>query len=187
MRKNKILGITGLIDRGFLTDKIILKLAKDRKQIIYGARSIQKQANLFARDTTDYDIFDKNPKKSARILQKLLDKNVGFDYYFSKKGKHEGTWKVKGKGDDLKANTEDDISIADYTDIKKHPYYPAKIPYKIIDGIRYRILKEELRRKVATTKDPEYKFRKEKDMDDIKRIKGYIKVNRLIKGGDGYT
>jgi hypothetical protein len=181
MRKHKTLGTTGLIDRGFLTDKIILGVARKRKQVIYGARSIQAQAGLFARNTKDYDIFDANPKKTAKLVQKLLDKNVGFDYYFSKEADHKGTWKVKGKGADLKANTKDDESIADYTKPEE------RISYVRIKGLRYRVLREELKRKVATVKDPEFEFRHKKDKDDIKRIKGYIKIKKLISGGDGYS
>lgn len=176
MKQNKILGKTGLVDNQFIVDKIILDIAKQRKQIVYGARSIQAQNNLFARDTKDYDIFDKNPKKVAQIVQKLLDKNVGFDYYYSKPAEHKGTWKVKGKGLDGKQNTEDDESIADYTKPEE------KVKFIIKDGIRYRILKEELKRKVATVKDPEFEFRHEKDNDDIKRIKGFIKVKNLVGG-----
>lgn len=174
MKQNRILGKTGLIDHQFLVDRIILNIAKQRKQIIYGARSIQKQASLLARDTKDYDIFDKNPKKSAKLLQKILDKNARFDYYHMKEAEHKGTWKVKGRGNDNTRNTEDDESIADYTKPDK------KIKYVIIDGIRYRILKEELKRKIATTKDPEYEFRKKKDQDDINRIKGFIRIKNII-------
>jgi hypothetical protein len=95
-----------------------------------------------------------------------------------KPAEHKGTWKVKGRGIDLKTNTEDDESIADYTKLDK------KWKYKIINGIKYRILKEELKRKIATIKDPEFKFRHEKDRDDIKRIKGFIKVRKLMRGMD---
>lgn len=177
MKKHKTLGTTGIVDKQFLIDKIILNMAKKRKQVVYGARSIQKQANLFARGTKDYDIFDKTPKKTANTIQKLLDKAVGFDYYYMKGAEHKGTWKVKGRGSDLIKGTEDDESIADYTKPDK------KIKFVTINGIRYRVLKEELKRKIATTKDPEFKFRHEKDKDDIKRIKGFIRVKKLINRG----
>lgn len=178
MKKHKLLGTTPVVDKKFLIDRIILTLAKQRKQIIYGARSIQKQAHLLARQTQDYDIFDKSPKKSAEILQKLLDKNVGFDYYYKKEAQHKGTWKVKGRGEDGIKGTKDDESIADYTKPDK------KIPFVLINGIRYRILREELKRKKATVSDPEYKFRKAKDKSDIDRIKGYLKIKNLMGGVD---
>jgi hypothetical protein len=113
------------------------------------------------------------------LLQKKLDKNAGFDYYYSKPAEHEGTWKVKGRGNDNIKGTDDDESIADYTKPDK------KIPFILIKGIRYRILKEELKRKQATIKDKEYKFRWEKDKGDINRIKGYIKIKSLVGGEVG--
>ena len=178
MNTKRVFARANVVDKQALIDKIILNLVRKKKQMIYGARSIQAQNPLFARDTNDYDIFDKQPKASAKLLQKLLDKNVGFDYYYMKPAEHKGTWKVKGRGIDLKTNTEDDESIADYTKLDK------KWKYKIINGIKYRILKEELKRKIATIKDPEFKFRHEKDRDDIKRIKGFIKVRKLMRGMD---
>jgi hypothetical protein len=179
MKQNKITGKTDLIETQFLLDKLILKIAKQRKQIIYGARSIEKQAGLFSRPTKDYDIFDKNPKKSAQLMQKILDKSAGFDQFYMKEAEHKGTWKVKSKGNDGVKNTEDDESIADYTKPEQ------KIKFVIKNGVRYRILKEELKKKVSTVQDPEFKFRHEKDRDDIKRIKGYIKVKNLIGGEVG--
>jgi len=175
MRIRKILARGSIVDNQDRVNNAILKLVKKRNQIIYGARSIQAQNNLFARNTKDYDVFDKQPKKSAELLQRELDKVVGFDYYFKKEAEHKGTWKVKGKGIDMKANTPDDESIADFTKPD------SKVPFIVKNGIRYRILREELMKKQATVRDPEFKFRHEKDKDDIRRIKGYLKVQRLLK------
>jgi lipopolysaccharide export LptBFGC system permease protein LptF len=179
MKQNRLLGKTGLIDNQANIDKIILNVAKQRKQIIYGARSIEKQARLLARDTKDYDIFDKQPKKSANLIQKRLDKNAGFDYYFTKEAEHKGTWKVKGRGVDNIRNTKDDESIVDYTKPTE------KVKFIIRNGIRYRVLKDELRKKQAILKDPAFKFRYAKDKDDINRIKGFIKIRKLVGGGIG--
>ena len=176
MRKHKILGKTGLIDKQLGINKIILELAKQRKQTVYGARSIEKQANLFSRPTQDWDVFDKNPKKTSNILQKRLDKLVGFDAFFSKPAMHKGTWKVKGKGVDGKANTQDDVEIADYTKPTE------KFKFIVRDGVRYRVLKEELKKKVSASKDPTQEFRHAKDKDDIKRIQGYLKIKNIIGG-----
>jgi len=176
MRKHKVLGKTGLIDKSLEIDGVIKQLVKQRKQIIYGARSIERQAGLFSRPTQDWDVFDKNPKKASNILQKKLDKLVGFDYFFSKPAMHKGTWKVKGKGEDGKANTEDDVDVADYSKPTE------KIKYMTKDGIRYRILKTELQKKVSASKDPEFEFRHEKDKNDIRRIQGYLKIKSIVGG-----
>lgn len=179
MKQNKLTGKSGVSETQFIINKIILKIAKERKQIVYGARSIEAQAGLLSRSTNDWDIFDRNPKRSAQLLQKILDKQVGFDYYYMKPAEHKGTWKVKNKGMDSIKNTEDDESIADYTKPDK------KVAFIVKNGIRYRILKEELKRKVATVQDPEFEFRHEKDRNDINRIKGFIKIKNIVGGEVG--
>ena len=130
-----------------------------------------------ARDTQDWDIFDKTPKKTSNILQKKLDKLVGFDHYYSKPAEHKGTWKVKGRGIDGIKNTADDKSIADYSKPTE------KVKFVVKDGVRYRILKDELKKKIAVSKDPEFEFRRKKDEDDIRRIKGFIKVRNIVGVG----
>lgn len=170
-----ILGKSNLIETQFNVNDIILGVAKKRKQVVYGARSIQAQNNLFARDTKDWDILDKNPKQVAKIIEKLLDKSVGTDYYYTKEAEHKGTWKVKGRGIDNRKGTKDDESIADYSKLEKG------IPFITKNGIRYRTLKEEIKAKRKAVADPEFEFRHKKDKDDLNRIKGYLKVNRIMK------
>lgn len=181
MRKKFIFSTTNPIDKKDFVNRIILNIAKQNKQIIYGARSIQAQNNLFARDTSDWDILAKNPKKTANLVQKELDNLMGFDYYYTQEAMHKGTYKVKNVGQDLKKGTEDDESIADYTEMPK----PAP-PFVLINNIRFRKLKEEIKAKEKSVADPEFEFRHAKDKDDINRIKGFLKVKRLINGGNGY-
>ena len=175
MKAHKSTRKTNVIDNQDAIGRVILNMARKRKQTIYGARSIKAQNNMFGRETQDYDVFDKNPKQVAKLIQKELDQSVGFDYFYHKEAKHKGTWKVKGRGVDMRKNTEDDESIADYSKPD------GKVPFVLIDGIRYRVLKKELERKRAVAKDPEYKFRHEKDRDDINRIKGFIKIKKLLR------
>jgi len=146
--------------------KIILNKAKQHKQIVYGARSIQAQLGILSRQTQDWDVFTSNPKTHAQETEKELDKQIGFDYYYTKPGVHKGTYKVKGKGFDLKKETIDDEGIVDYTSMPK----PAP-KFVILNGIRYRKLNEEIKAKKKAVKDPAYKFRKEKDQGDLNRIK----------------
>lgn len=183
VKQNKILGRTNLIDKKAMIDKVILNLAKKKKHVIYGARSIEAQAGLFSRDTSDYDILSKTPKKDAKILKNKLNKLMQLNYFYTKPAKHKGTWKVKGLGMDFKKDTEDDESIADYT--RHFTGLPDNVETVTKNGVKYRHLKYELKRKVAVTKDPEYAFRKEKDKDDIKRIKGYLKVKHIVGGEVG--
>jgi len=183
MVRNRILGRANLIDKKALIDKIILQVARQKKQIIYGARSIEAQAGLFARDTSDYDILTKHPQADAKLTKKLLNKLMQMEYYYTKPAKHKGTFKVKGRGMDMRKGTEDDESIADYTG--QLTGMSNNVPTVTKNGVRYRLLKLELERKKAILKDPEYAFRQAKDRDDINRIKGYLKVKQLIGGEVG--
>ena len=171
----KIKDFSNLSEVNFNMDKTILGVARKRKQIIYGARSIQAQNNLFARDTKDWDVFDKNPKKVAKIVEKILDKQMKGDYFYTQEAMHKGTWKVKGIGKDQIKGTEDDESIADYSKLEKGT------PFVIKNGVRYRKLREEINAKKKSVADPEFEFRHKKDKDDLNRIKGYLKVQRLLK------
>jgi len=176
MRKKNILGKTGLTDKHFDINKVILNVAKQRKQIIYGARSIEAQAGLLSRDTKDWDAFDSNPKKASKVLQKKLDKLVGFDHYYSKPAMHKGTWKVRNRGNDGLKGTEDDEDVADYSKPTE------KVAFVTKKGIRYRILKTELKKKISTVADPEFEFRHKKDKDDINRIRSYLKIKSIVGG-----
>lgn len=163
--------------RQFITEekikRAILNQTKKDKDIIYGAQSIHKQiGSAIARPTIDYDIFTRKPKKSAQKIEKRLDKISGRDYYYIKKGKNIGTWKVKNRGRDLRKGTKDDVGIVDYTKIPT-----PKPKYKIINGIKYRVLKQEIKAKRKAIKDPAFKFRKEKDTEDLGRIGFFLPIS----------
>lgn len=161
-------------------DHYILRVIREDKGIVYGAQSIKKQTGMWGRNTLDYDVFFKKPRMSAFKTESLLDKAFGNLYYVvllkhkDKKGK---SWRVKYIGRDMIPRTKDDVVIADYTKT------PNPIPqYIIIQGIRYRILSIELRKKLETLKDKEKKFRWSKDESDIRRIQMLRKIKqwRLI-------
>lgn len=153
----------------------ILSNAQRKKQIVYGARAIQAQTGFFARPTEDYDIFTKSPKKEAYFLEKQLDRVVGRDYYYAKKGVNPGTWKVKGRGADGRKGTRDDEGVVDYT---RTPKPTPK--FKRINGVLYRKLSEEVKGKRQALADKKFAFRHEKDREDLQRIK--IANSRVFKG-----
>ena len=104
-----------------------------------------------------------------------MDKEVGGNYFYHKPAIHKGTWKVKTIGNDLKKDTFDDQDIADFSTPDKK-YKTVKI-----DGIRYRVLKEEINAKKRSLADKEMKFRHEKDRGDLNRIKANLKIKELLK------
>jgi len=153
------------MNQGNIKNKI-LKRTRNNKDIIFGAQSIKKQIGLLARRTEDFDIFTKKSRQSASEIEKSLDKLTRGDNFFIKKGKHPRTWKVKFVGRDRKKGTDDDKTVVDYTTT------PKPVPKsRIINKIKYRTLKEELKAKLKILKDPRFSFRREKDLEDIRRIK----------------
>ncbi len=155
-------------------NNIIVPHIKEKGNIVYGARSIIAQLGLLSRQTKDWDMFSKNPKEDAIELQGKLDKQIGFDYFYHQSGVHEGTHKVKSIGFDLIKGTPDDEGIADFS---KTPTPTPK--HILINGIKYRKLNEEIAAKRKAASDPEYTFRKEKDLRDLNRIRTVKKAKTL--------
>lgn len=147
-------------------DRIILEQAKKEKNIIYGARSIQKQIGIFSRGTKDWDILSNKPRRSATRTENKMDKISGGDYYYIKPAIHPGTWKVMSKGYDSNKGTKDDFGIVDYTVTPK-----PRPKVTIINGVMYRKLSEERNAKMRSLRDKTQKFRWKKDREDIERIK----------------
>ena len=156
--------------------KIILERTRKNKDTIYGAQSIKAQIGIYARPTNDYDIFTKNPKKSAMEAEKQLDKGIGFNYFYTKPAMHPGTWKVRSRGVDMRKGTDDDMDIIDYSKHSKPKPKTIKI-----NGVNFRNLKGEADAKLKALRDPEYKFRHEKDADDLGRIRMFQQANRPKK------
>jgi len=147
------------------TNKIILDIVKKEKNIVYGARSIQRQTGIVSRPTSDWDIFSNKPKISATKTEQALDKASGKNLYYVKPALHAGTYKVEYIGKDNKKGTKDDIGIADFTTMPKPK--PTTIN---LGGILYRKLSGEKKAKMKALKDPTQEFRHAKDQDDYNRI-----------------
>jgi len=163
-----------VIDKQDNVNNQIKKFLEQEGVIVYGARSINAQTGIITRPTDDWDAFSSKPKQSADKLQKKLDKIVKGDYFYSKPAMHKGTWKVMGLGDDMKPGTIDDEGIADFSSPEK------KIPFRKINRIKYRLLKEEIKAKKKSLADKEMKFRNEKDRGDLNRIKANLKIKTLL-------
>ena len=155
---------------------IILKLIKQKKQIIHGGKAINAQVTFpFKRHSKDYDIFTTNkPKSSAKELEKNLDSERG-NFHYVKQAIHKGTFKVMDVGLDMKKGTEDDKTIADFT--KK----PKGLKTVKIDDFRYSALEEIRKRKIKILKDKSFAFRHEKDAGDLRTINLFLKAKRRGK------
>lgn len=150
-----------------IIDKTIKKQAKKRESIIYGARALRAQMPLFlTRPTGDWDVFSKRPKRSARRLEKKLDKRFG-DHFYVKPALYPGTHKVMARV------PGPDLNIADYTE------KPKGIKFVMINGIRYRTLGQEKKARRKSLKDKAYEFRHGKDRFDLASIKGARIMRRI--------
>lgn len=152
------------------TEQIVLAQAKKNDSIISGGQAIKKHIGFFARSTRDFDVLSKRPKKSAKQLERKLDMVAQEDIYFTKPALHPGTIKVMHKGRDMRARTKDDIGIADYSKPRRG------LCSKRIGGIRFVCLKETIKDKRKAIKDSQFAFRKEKDLEDIRRIKRFRRL-----------
>ena len=144
--------------------KIILGKV-DKKEIIYGARALNKRFPKFLdKPTQDYDIFSTHPKKDAREAERALDKGLRGDHFFVKPALHPGNFKVIAH-----------VTNEGYADYTKPD---ETIPFDIIDGKKYVKLghvKKTIRKTLA---DPESAYRHSKDRDALNRILIYEKMKR---------
>ena len=146
---------------------IVLDTAKKQKHIIYGRQAMNVQLPGFLKaNTQDYDIYSKKPRQAANKMQAKLDKEVamGEDVFFMKPAQHKGTYRVMNKGPDRRKNTKDDYEVVDYTKSSQ------RVPYHVIDGIRYESLGSIEKGKRRILKDPESEYRHDKDRGDLQRI-----------------
>jgi len=142
---------------------IILDIASRKGQIVYGQQSINQQLpSHLKRKTKDYDIFAKQPKKEAEMLVYRLNKIYGEKYKVIP-ARHKGTYKV------MDAITGE--NIVDYTSPRRKP------KTKNILGVKYADTNYAKRKIKKILKDPNSKFRWEKDKDVLNRIK---KVEKKI-------
>jgi hypothetical protein len=153
-----------------LAKKRLLEYIRRKRLIVYGSQSINAQSKFpLRRQASDYDVFSKNPKKSANEIDRELDEERGGDYHYVKPAEHRGTYKVMDIGHDLKPRTSDDFNWADVTKT------PSGLKTNLVGGIRYADLDYTKKAKKRIVKQKKYSYRHKKDMEDIKLIKAIQK------------
>lgn len=158
----------------FKRHDIIKKQVRKDKNTVYGARAIQRQIGIFSRQTDDWDIYSRTPRKSADKLQKSLDKESRGDFFYSTPSKHhKGTHKVYFAGYDMKKNTPDDVGIADFSRPER------KIRTIKVEGIKYAHVSESIKDKRKSLKSKEFEFRHKKDREDLNRIQLSRRIGRV--------
>ncbi len=145
------------VNNDLLVRQIILDKAQKDEQIIYGTRALNRQVPTpLKRETVDYDILTKKPKKSAQQLVEELNRRLGKEEFKVAKAKHRGTFKIK----DASGKT-----VADYTQLKRIPSTKTSWGNKVKD---LSSIKKSITRSL---KKPGNEFRKPKDTDALNRIK----------------
>ena len=108
-----------------LISPTINSFLKKSKGILYGSTAVNfyTPPHLDA-VPGDYDVYSQSPKKSARKVERKLDKKFGGDYFEVQKAKYPRTWKVR--------SNVTNKTVADFTKPE------TKIPHNITkSGIRY--------------------------------------------------
>jgi len=137
----------------------ILDYAIKKNQIVYGARStnIQLPKHL-QKETSDYDVLAKNPERAAKELVEKLNLEYGKEKFKVKKAKYHKTWKVK--------DIETGKTIVDYTKT-----VGRKPKTKNVLGVKYADIKYAKSKLKKILKDEASKFRHDKDIETLRRIK----------------
>lgn len=140
------------------THKVIKKNLKKKKHIVHGARALNVHLpSHLDRHTEDWDVFSKTPKKTAKKVERRLDKAFGGDYFYTEPAQHKGTHKIRSH---VTKRT-----VADYTKPEK------KVPYITKKGIRYTTLSYFKKHIKGTLRDPASRYRHDKDREVLQRIK----------------
>jgi len=155
-------------------EKIILNQVKKEGSVVYGARAIKAHLKFAARPTRDFDIHSKTPVKSAMNLRKTLNRRAGGKKFYDVKSRYYGkTRKVIYVGLDGKKQTRDDVGIADIT-----PFPNRKIKIVSLNGVNYVSLADVKYDKRKSLKDKRFKFRHNKDREDLNRINNYEEATK---------
>ncbi len=155
-KRNK--NVVNRVVRGFL--------AKNKVGIVHGTRATNAELpSSLKRKTQDWDVFVKNPKQKARMLEKALDKKFGGDFFKVKKGTGSPgikVWKIK-----------DNINDEGFVDFATPDRNVPSIPKR---GVQFATLKDQQRKAQQNIMKKELEFRRAKDRSLLNRIKKFEKI-----------
>ncbi len=148
-----------------ITNRVIRGRLAKTGRIVHGTRAQNAQLPRFlTKKTTDWDIFAKMPKKAALAMEKALDKKFGGDFFDTKEGTTRRL-KVHKVFSNVTGKTVADFSLPD-----------RMVPTVAKRGVRFATLKDQVTRAEKVIRDPTTKFRREKDLDFLRRIKEFQKL-----------
>ena len=146
-------------NKGVINRVVRTRLAKTRR-VVHGTRASNAQLPKFLkRDTQDWDIFAKNPRRAAMRMEMALDRKFRGDFFEVKRGKTKALKVHKVFSKDT-GESFVDFSVPD-----------RKVMSKSIQGIRFASLKDQVERAKQNLRKSTAEFRREKDLDLLRRIK----------------
>ncbi len=156
------------LNRNIINRVVRGHLAKKRVGIVHGTRATNAQLPSFLRrETIDWDVFVNRPELRARLLEAKLDRKFGGDFFKTKRGKGSPGIKVfKVK------STITDETFVDFAKIRR------EVPFVTKRGVRFATLADQKRQALINVRIPKKKFRREKDLNLLRRIKRF----EIIRG-----
>ena len=148
---------------------LIRKALKEEDATIFGARSVNIQVRPHLRSSTeDFDIFVKgDPEKSARRIERKLDKKFKGNFFKVEAGKTEGVYKVKSR-----------LSGKGLVDVQKQKEQVNVVKRK---GNKFATLDFQKKKIKESLANPEAKFRSDKDKFSRLRIQLHESKRRIKK------
>ncbi len=141
-------------------------LADKRTGIVHGTRATNAQLPSASKKVTkDWDVFVKRPELRARQLEARLDHRFRGDFFKVKRGKGSPgvkVWKVK--------SNVDDETVVDFATPNR------RVPSISIRGVNFATVADQKARALRNVKRKDTIFRREKDLNLLKRIRKFEKV-----------
>lgn len=141
-------------------NRIVRNQLGRRQLTIHGARAVNAQLPRFLnKPTQDYDVFTKTPQRSAVRLEKKLDRKFRGDFFRVIKGASKV---VKVRKVVSNINQENIVDFA-----KPNRF----VPTTNIQGLKFATLGDQKRAFIKNLTSPTAKFRREKDLEALRRIR----------------
>lgn len=162
------LGTKGLAKSAERTQ--ILGVVKKHKGIVYGSTAAKAHAPIpmMSKGFTDIDVKMRFPRKRAIEMETKLDNWANQNAYYVEELSHP-----KGKAYRVTSRLRRE-AIADVSS-------NGKIPYDTIDGVRYETLPSRRRSLKRMLRDPEARYRREKDRANLEWVEQYERQRRNVK------
>ena len=143
-------------------DNLVKSNIKNTKAVVVGSKALNKQVGgLYAKPTDDIDIVTKNALKQAKKLENQIDNRYRSDMVDIHPAEHPGTFRI--------------LSNYGVKDVADFTIPTRKIKSVKIKGVKYQSLNDIIKDREKILRDPQSKYRHDKDRMTIAKIKAYQK------------